>query len=135
MFKQLRHMFASQKWLRTTDPRKKRDMLAFRIAEVLHGAISAGMDIKGASLFVSKGSIGVSKDPRRLDDEIARVNLDKVSSFQVAHRLVYQDRGNMTDSQIDDAVEKAFDDLAQEVLRQVYGSEYIRQYSRTQRRT
>ena len=61
---------------------------------------------------------------------LAVVQLSTVPSFIQAYRLL-QREGQMADTTpVTDAVNKAFDEVADEVLKQVYGVSYLQKFTR-----
>ena len=133
MFKQLRHAMAPQKWLRTWDPREKHTLLCFRIAETIDDAKTQGMEIDDAWLVITKGGVGLTLAPgmRNDNDLLASVKLSDNQSFVEAHRLLKKEHEMSDTTSVTDAVEKAVDELTDEVLRQIYGSEYLKKLART----
>lgn len=116
--------FYPAKWLRVRDPITKRDQLAFIIAEALDQAQRDQMPLEDLWIFFRRRSWGVSLilHAPGVAGVIAVVKPWNLPSF----RLAWDSIRARASSLADEAVEKAMDDLAQEVLRQVYGEHYVR---------
>lgn len=132
MIKQLLHSLAPQKWLRTWDPKEKHTLLCFSIAETIDGAMTQGMVIDNACLTITKGSVGLTLAPSTTSNNelLASVKLSKIPTFVEARRLLKKEHEMKDTTPVTDAVESAFDDLADEVLRQIYGNGYLRKLGR-----
>lgn len=136
MLKQLQYTFAPSKWLRTWDPKEKHTLLCFRIAETIDGATAQGMQVKDARLIVTKGGgvgLSLSEPDANNRETLAAIKLSDIPLFVAAHRLLQKEQAMRDTIAVDDAVEKAADELADEVLRQIYGSEYLRRLGQTMR--
>lgn len=114
--------------MRTWSAREKHYRLALRLTEVLDSALTKGMDIERAYLFVTNASIGLTLEPERSidSDHLAKINLAKSASFIKAHRLLTTDCTNVESDLLDRMVTQAFEEMAFEVLKQIYGTDFVK---------
>jgi hypothetical protein len=87
------------------------------------------MDITKARLLVRPQSLAVSMLASGAFNDracIASVELGEVQSFVRAYHLILAEQTMADTEPVTDVVERAFSDVAREIIRQIYGAEYDR---------
>lgn len=132
MFEQIRFATASESWLREADPQEKHRLLCLRLGEAIDGVMAQGMNIQDATLQVRRRGIAITLMPEKTmgPDVLATEKLSDRPKFMRAFELLLQEESMENTTPVTDAVEEAFNDLADEILRQIFGDKFLRKLGR-----
>lgn len=131
MFKNIRMAMSSQLWLKEKDPEAKRDLLSYKLAEVIDAAMNDGMEVTKCWLTVTFSSVGITVSPElfkectKKKDILAIVNLAEEQLFINAHEIMMGESLHAQSLPLDSVTHKAFDALAMNILSKIYGESYV----------